>query len=784
MEPKIKENRWNKEIEHELFKRWTESKSFKFNPKSEKKIFAIDTPPPTANDRWHVGGAGAYSLLDMIARIMRMKGYEVLLPWCSDRNGLPMEVSVEKHYKIRMQNTPRDEFIKLTAKWAEDIGSQVTTIAKRMGMVCEYDGDFYYETDKPYYRSITQTTFIDLWKKGLVYVDNRPNNYCTGCGTTIADAEIEYEDIQTKLNHLKFKVKGSSEELIIATTRPEMLNACAAILFNPKDERYQKLEGKHAIVPIYNKEVPIISHPYAEIGFGTGLVMICSYGDYGDVRLFRELKLKPTSMINEQGRMTKEAGKYANLLIKEAREEIIKDLKQQGLIVKIEEILHRTPICWRSKTPIEFVSMPEFYLKQIEFVPQMQKIVKSLKFHPEMFRQTLQDWINSVSQDWVISRRRYYGTEIPIWYCKKCKEAWLPKPGKYYQPWKESPPEYAKCKCGSTEFVGETRTFDTWMDSSISELFITGYQRFPELFEKAFPCALRNQGKDIIRSWLYYTLLRAYQLFEKPAFEHIFVNGHGVDDHGEKMSKSKGNVVDPIPVLEKYGADAFRFWVASETSVGNDFRYSEERVQATQKFLTKLWNVSRFISMFPIKKTVKELQPADKWIMAELNKSIEKCEDGYDDFNFFIPANEVKHFAWSIFADHYVEMVKSRAYAGDNAALYTLHYCLQTILKLLAPVCPFITEKVWTELYSKESIHLEEFPKKNKKADGELLKFTEKISDFNSKIWKFKKEKGLALNSELAKVTAPAELEPFKDDLVAMHKIKEIVFKGSEISLE
>jgi valyl-tRNA synthetase len=322
------------------------------------------------------------------------------------------------------------------------------------------------------------------------------------------------------------------------------------------------------------------------------------------------------------------------------------------------------------------------------------------------------------------------------------------------------------------------------MDSSISELFITGYTRYPELFKRAFPCALRNQGKDIIRSWLYYTLLRAYQLFEKPAFEHVFVNGHGVDDHGEKMSKSKGNVVDPIPVLEKYGADVFRFWVASETSVGNDFRYSEERMDTSQKFLTKLWNVSRFISMFPLKKTAKELQPADKWILAELNKSIEKCEAGYEDFNFFIPANEIKYFAWNVFADHYIEIAKNRAYNGDQAALYTLHTCLQSILKMLAPISPFITEKVWLSLYSKESIHLEEFPKQNKKADKKMLEITSKLQEFNSAIWKFKKEKGLALNTELEKATAPEVLQPFAEDLKAMHKIKEIVFKGNSPSLQ
>lgn len=777
----IEEKRWNPALEKEIFETWIKSGLFKFNPETKKKIFAIDTPPPTANAKWHVGGAGAYSFLDMIARIQRMRGFEVLLPWCSDRNGLPMEVSVEKHYKIKMQDTPRDKFIQLTAEWAENIGNQVTEISKKMGVVAEYEGDFYYETDKPYYRKITQATFIELWKRGLVYIDDKPNNYCTDCGTTIADAEIEYLDIPTKLNHLKFKIKDSSKEIIIATTRPEMLNACAAILYNPKDERYSDLKDKIAIVPVYNKEVPIIAHPYAEMEFGTGLVMICSYGDYGDVRLFRELKLKPTKMIAESGRMTKDAGKYEGLKVKKAREEIISELNSAGLVTKTEEIMHRTPVCWRSKTPIEFVSMPEFYLNQLKFKEDIDKIARGLKFHPEYYRQTLLDWVNALSQDWVISRRRYYGTEVPLWYCKKCKEVWVPKPGEYYQPWKNPPPEYAVCECGSKEFVGETRTFDTWMDSSISELFITGYSRFPELFKKAFPCSLRNQGKDIVRSWLYYTLLRAYQLFEKPAFEHVFVNGHGVDKDGKKMSKSLGNVVDPIPVLEKYGADAFRFWVASETPVGNDYRYSQERIESAQKFLTKLWNISRFISSFPIKDSCKEIQPTDKWVLAELQNHINKISQGYDDFNFFYPANLTKFLAWNIFADNYLEMVKARAYAGDESALYTLHYCLKTILKLLAPICPFITEKIWTETYSKKSIHLEAFPEARELevSEKKLIEenITEKLQETNSSIWKIKKESGQSLNSEIDSFKIKKELSDFEADLKAMHKIKCIEFE-------
>ncbi len=775
----IKEKRWKPEFEKEIFDKWITSKYFKFNPKTKKEIFTIDTPPPTANARWHVGGAGAYSFLDIISRIQRMRGFEVLLPWCSDRNGLPMEVSVEKHHKIKMHETPREEFIKLTAKWAEKIGGEVTDIAKKMGIVAEYDGDFYYETDKPYYRKITQSTFIELWNKGLIYEDTKPNNYCVSCGTTIADAEIEYEDKSTDLVYLNFETENG-EKLEIATTRPELLGACAAILYNPNDERYKTLEGKKAKIPLYDETVPILSHPSAKEEFGTGLMMLCSYGDYNDIRTITELKLTEKMLIDKEGKMSEKSGKYKGLNVLDARKNIIEDLKKSGSFIKSEKINHRTPVCWRCKTNVEFVAMPEYYLKQVEFKENLKGIVDEIKFHPKEYKQNLLDWINSVSRDWVISRRRYYGTEIPVWYCNACKKPWLPKPGEYYQPWKNAPPKYAICECGSKEFCGDERTFDTWMDSSISELFITGYKRFPELFEKSFPCSLRNQGKDIIRSWLYYTLLRAYQLFEKPAFRHVFVNGHGVDDKGKKMSKSIGNIIEPMPVLEKYGADAFRFWCASETSVGNDFRYSEERMNASQKFLTKLWNLSKFISMFEIEGEEFELQEADKWILAELNKTIKKCDEGYKEFNFFIPANEIKSFSWNVFADHYLELVKSRAYNRDekfkkveqNAAIKTLRTVLKKTLKLLAPICPFITEKIWLEMFSDESIHLESFPEDDE-TDESLIDMSKKLMDFNSEIWKDKKDRGLGLNAEIEGVEIPKELKIFEYDLRQMHNIKE-----------
>jgi len=772
--PKITEKRWNPELEKSIRGKWDKEKIYAFNIKTKKKIFSIDTPPPYPSGRpWHIGAAAHYSQIDMIARTARMLGFEVFFPMGIDRNGLPVEIYTERKYGISLHETPREKFIELCTHALDDLEAEMIQIMINMGMSCDFDD--YYRTDSKEYRKMTQTTFIELWNRGLIHKDTRPNNYCIDCGTTIADAEIEYEELPTELIYLKFKIKETGKDVIIATTRPELLCSCALVIFNPKDDRYKNLEGKHAIVPIFGIEVPIKSHPYAKIEFGTGLVMMCSYGDYSDVRLFRELGLEEIIAITPEGKMGEKAGKYANLKIEEARKRIIEDLEKNGLITKREKTMHRTPLCYRSKTPIEIIPMKEYYLKQLDFLPQLRKIGKEMPFFPDRHRQIFLDWIDAITIDWPISRRRYYGTEIPIWYCKGCGKACLPKPGKYYQPWNEDPP-FKKCPhCKSDKgFEGETRTFDTWMDSSISPLFIARYQKDDEFFKQTFPSGIRPQAKDIIRTWFHYTILRCYQLTKKPAFHRAWIMGYGVDEKGERMSKSKGNVVDPIPILEKFGGDIFRFWNAAEASLGSDFRYSDEKIETSAKFLTKLWNISRFISMFPEPKKA-ELTQTDKWILSELNQIVKDCLKGYEKFDFFIPANAIREFTWNLFAPHYIEMAKSRAYGEDfnkkeqESAWYTLHLTLKTLLKLFAPIAPHMTDYIWRELYGKESIHKKPFPKPEWKYG--LEKLTESIENFNTKIWKTKKDKGMSLKAKI-KMKIPKDLRQLKKDLKKMHNLE------------
>ena len=771
MDPKITEKAWEPELEEAILKKWDDEKLYDFKLQDEN--YTIDTPPPYPSGRpWHIGAASHYAQIDMIARTARMNGKNVYFPIGIDRNGLPVELYTEKKHNIRMRETERGEFLNLCKNALDDLEAEMIQIMKSLGL----SGDFknYYRTDSEEYRKFTQETFIDLWKKGVIYLATRPNNYDWVSGTTIADAEIVYDDLPTKLVYMKFIVKDEEKEIIIASTRPELLCACKTVIVNPDDERYSNLIGKNLIVPLTNKEVKITPHHSAKIEFGSGAVMVCSYGDQNDVALFRELQLEEVIAIGLDGRMTEAAGDYQGLKPKQARTKIIEDLENANLVDKIEEISHRTPLSERSKIPIEIVPMEEYYLKQKESIEKMKKLGSEIEFYPNMHKQILMNWLESISIDWPISRRRFYGTEIPIWYCNECSEPFVPEPGKYYRPWKDSCPAQKCEKCGNTEFTGEDRTFDTWMDSSVSPLFVTKFNRDDEFFKKTYPTGIRPQAKDIVRTWLYYTLLRCEKLTGKKPWSEAWVMGYGLDEKGMKMSKSKGNAIDPLPVIQKSGADTFRFWSASEINQGYDFRCSEQKIESTKKFLSKLWNVSRFLSSFPIIESGK-LTDSDKWILSELDKLISVCNEGYSKYNFFIPATALREFTWNIFAAQYIEMAKARAYGigfdddERDGAIFTLHKVLSTILKLLAPITPFITEHLWQTLYSKNSIHKEQLPKIENIED--MTNMTQVIVEFNSKVWNEKKQNNLSLKDSI-KIDIPENLNQFKKDLIAMHNLE------------
>lgn len=791
--PTIASKRWKPEDEEEILKKWFEEDLYAFDSASGKEIYTVDTPPPYLSGPMHVGQVIHYTQIDQIARFRRMQGWEVNFPLGIDRNGLPVEVRVEKSLGLSMHSTPRDVFIDKCKEILDK--DEVVTLKsfKRLGIGFNtYEDEGSYRTDSPRYRAITQATFIDIWNKGLVYRDYRPNNWCFDCGTTIADAEVEYRERPTILNYLYFEVEGM-KPIEIATTRPELLCACGAVFIHPDDERYRGYAGKTAAVPLFNLKVPIIESPTAQMEFGTGALMVCSYGDQGDVMAFRDFGLQPIAAISPEGVMTDAAGEYAGMKIEDAKKRILQDLKKEKILIRQEESTQRVPLCWRSRTPIEFIAMEEYYVTQVEFVDDLMKIAKETPIFPDYHRQILVDWLNRVSVDWPVSRRRYYGTEIPVWYCESCGEAVVPESDelKYYQPWKEDPP-FTKCpKCGDDKgFKGEERTFDTWMDSSISGLQAIDYLRDDELFNKAFGNVMRPQGKDIVRTWLYYSLLRTYQLLEEPAFREIWISGHVVDENGETMSKSKGNSPPPMPFIDKYGADAMRLFGVLEAGLGSDIRFSEDRLAGVSKFMTKLWNIARFVSMFPYpgKLEFNQLTPVDQWILAEANSMIKRILPDMNRLDFHNPATEIRGFTWNFFADHVLEMLKGRCFNSDGtfseseqkSAWFALHETLKILLKELAPITPFITDRVYRELYDKGSIHRERYPDYREDWKSDMTSLTELVLQVNSAFWKAKRENGLSLRQGLPAAIVPAALKPWSDDLKAMHGIESLAFEGAK----
>ncbi|MHA1259676.1 MAG: valine--tRNA ligase [Candidatus Heimdallarchaeaceae archaeon] len=775
-EPQLKERTYDsRKQDLALFNKWQEEQLFKFNKDSNSGI-------------------------DMIARYKRMSGFEVLFPMCLDRNGLPIEVQTEKEFQISMQDVPREDFLKLCKQVLDRVGGQILHVCKILGFSNNsFNWEEVYKTDQEQYRSLTQATFIKLFREGLVYEDNRPNNYCTRCKTTIADNEIDYKSGSHLLYNIKFKVKETEDEIIISTSRPELIPAIGVVIFNPKDDRYKHLEGKTVVTPLFEDEVPILPHHYAKMEFGSGIMMVCAYGDSSDVQIFRELNLTPRPVIDVDGKITEAVPKYAGLKVKEARRQIAKNLEEEGYIVEKTTVPHNFPTCSRCGNNVEFLSMPEYYLKQIDYIPTLLQYADNLIFYPSFMRQVWLDWLNTVSIDWPISRRRYYGTEIPIWYCKSCNHPNLPEPGPYYQPWKDAPP-FEKCeKCGSSEgFVGDIRTFDTWMDSSISEIYTIMHphnKKDEELFQKLnsrpYICDMRPQGKDIVRTWLHYTMLRGLQLYQKPAFKEAWISGHVVDSKGEKMSKSRGTAVHPEEMIEKYGGDAVRLYGASEASHGSDIRFNQQRLQGVSKFITKLYNIARFVSRFPIiedEQSIK-LQAADEWVLSELAKEIKNSILGYEVFDFQVPSRALRNFTKEIFASHYLELVKGRAYNRNGAyteeqqkaAWYTLHKVLREVIKAFSPIIPFITDFIYRGLYNK-TVHLESFPDPKKIIlEQKYLNLTPLLLEVNSAIWKYKKNLKLPLNKPIKKAYLPKSLSVFINDLCSMHMIESVSNNKSEL---
>ena len=505
-------------------------------------------------------------MIDVIARSQRLIGKEVLFPWGVDRNGINIEFTVEKKTGKKMRTYDRGEFLDLCKETIELYTQSMRRTAKRVGLSCDYDNE--YLTDSPNYRSVTQSIFIDLFKKGDIIEDLRPNIYDPIEGTTIADAEVQRISRETLLCDVIWETLDGTE-ILISTTRPELICACGVVMVHPDDERYKDLIGKRVKLPLpvtgRPESVEIQTHPSVKADFGSGVLMVCSFGDQNDVSVFRELGLKPFQAIDLEGKMTEVSGPLHGLNVLDARKLAISILEDSGKLSSKENRLQDIPVSERGSNPVEIILLKEWYVKQTHVIDRLFELSSNCNFIPERNRQFLHDWMDGISIDWPISRRRWYHTEVPIWYSEDSTKVIVPPRGTYVQPWRDMPPTGSEVLDRETrefvafyddiaeslgKIVGETKVFDTWMDSSNSNLFVSGYLNNPKMFERAFPTALRPQGKEIVRTWLYYTMLKSALLLDKPAFNNIWIDGLGMDPWGRKMSKSLGNGIDADSVLE------------------------------------------------------------------------------------------------------------------------------------------------------------------------------------------------------------------------------------------
>ena len=817
--PKITDKRWSIDLEKRIQEEhYSESYNnrYSFNPDSKKEIFVIDTPPPYPSGTWHIGAVAQYSMIDVIARSQRLLGKEVYFPWGVDRNGINIEFTVEKKTGKKMRTFNRGDFIDICRDTIEEYTQAMRETACRVGLSCSFENE--YLTDSPEYRSVSQSIFVDLFKQGNIVEDLRPNIYDPVEGTTIADAEVQRISRSTKLCDVIWETEDG-DQVTITTTRPELICACGIVLVHPEDSRYTHLIGKEICLPLAvngrSKKVLISSHHSVKMEFGSGVLMVCSFGDQNDVSVFREFGLEPFVAINLDGEMTEISGPLSGLAVIQARKKAIEILEQENKLSSIKDHEQEIPVSERGNNPVEIILLKEWYVRQTHTLERMNELVSDINFIPPRNKQFLDDWMQNISIDWPISRRRWYHTEVPIWYTEDESKVVVPPSGVYVQPWRDSPPEgsevldretketlgkYEEMKDQLGVLTGEEKVFDTWMDSSNSNLFVSGYGKNQDLFNRAFPTAIRPQGKEIVRTWLYYTLLKSTLLLDKPGFANVWIDGLGMDPWGRKMSKSLGNGIDANSVLEcgsggrtgswkikgtdgkqihlkanKIGSECFRLWKACDAQVGDDFHINPEEIEAKYfGVLTKIFNVARFASQFEVPSNLNSkpnnLENEDEWILSEFSQMMIKVEESWSKVDIYNASQSIKNFSTGVFPSHWLEMVKSRLYDGDEAAAWTLHRIVRDILTSLSPICPFFTHYLSTILYAKSSVDVREFPDIIA-SKSELLKLTNHVIDFNSEVWKIKKDNGISLNTEISDVKIPEELVILSDSLIRMHRI-------------
>src|SRR3989344_1147851 len=780
-----------KEQEPKWVKFWEEQGIFTFDPKAKGEIYSIDTPPPTVSGKMHIGHAFSYTQQDILARYKRLRGFNVFYPWGTDDNGLPTERLVEKMKGVKGSKMDRQDFIKLCESTLKEILPDFIADWKRIGVSCDFTKS--YSTIDANCRRISQWSFLDLQKKGRVYRKEAPVLWCPLCETAIAQVEMKDKEKDTRLVHIEVKTE-SGELLVFATTRPELYYSCVGISVNPNDERYKKYIGQKVIMPLTNAGIELTADEMIDSDFGTGVVYFCSSGDaqFLDWETRHPVENK-IYILNFDGTLNEKAGPYKGLTIAETRKKIVEDLDKLGAIKKIESVQHAGNVHERCGTDIEIMNTKQWYIKYLDLKDEFIKYGRKIKWYPEHMRARYENWIKGLKWDWNISRQRHFGIPIPVWYCRKCNETAVADEKQLpVDPLVDKP--LHKCKCGSDEFVGEKDVLDTWATSSLTPDIAVELFEDKKIYKRLLPMSLRPQAHDIITFWLFNTVVKSYFHHKEIPWRNAMISGWALDPHGKKMSKSKGNVIDPREMIARYSADSLRFWAAG-SRLGDDLPFQEKDLVTGQKFATKIWNASKFAFMhlddYKGQKPAK-LEPMDRWILSKLSKVVKTATENILNYEYSHTKLETETFFWHIFCDNYLEIAKDRLYNADKrgkearlSAQYGLYHTLLTIINLMAPIMPHITEELYQLYFRKseksKSVHISKWP-----SFSMIDEDAEKIGDFFISILqdvrKAKAEKNLSMKKPVRKIIAKGKIakEEFlqiKDDLAAVTNAEEIVFE-------
>ncbi|HIV02622.1 MAG TPA: valine--tRNA ligase [Candidatus Aphodoplasma excrementigallinarum] len=700
------------EFESRLYRFWSEAGFFHADETSDKEPFTIVIPPPNVTGQLHMGHALDETLQDILIRYKRMSGYEALWVPGTDHAGIATQIKVEEVLRNEEGKTRydlgREAFLERVWEWKKKYGDRIISQLKKLGCSCDWDRERF-TMDEGCSDAVLEV-FVNLYNKGLIYQGNRIINWCPKCTTALSDAEVEYEEQAGHFWYIKYFVKDSDEYLTIATTRPETLLGDTAVAVHPDDERYTHLVGKTLILPLVGREIPVIADEYVDKEFGTGAVKITPAHDPNDFEVGLRHGLEQIKVLNDDATINANGGKYEGLDRYEARKQIVKDLEDGGYLIKIEDHTHNVGQCYRCGTTVEPITSKQWFVKMKPLAEEAIKIVTDgrTKFVPERFTKTYLNWMENV-HDWCISRQLWWGHRIPAYYCDACGETVVSKTHVDTCP-----------KCGAP-MRQDPDVLDTWFSSALWPFSTLGWPKQTKELEKFFPTSVLVTGYDIIFFWVARMIFSSAEHMGKEPFKYVFIHGLVRDEQGRKMSKSLGNGIDPLEIIEQYGADALRFTLVTGNAPGNDMRFSEKKVQASRNFANKIWNASRFVLMnLEIGENklpdAGELQLEDKWIISRFNRIVKEVTENLDKFELGVALAKIYDFIWDDYCDWYIELVKPRLFDKENdtrdTAQYVLTYVLSETMKLLHPFMPFITEEIWQHLpHDGESIMVSEWPR-------------------------------------------------------------------------